>query len=123
MSLTNILVGAKLSIRNQIVNASLTFLDYLTPANCEFHFAITNNDTILKKISKIKPSKALGLDNISGKLLQDTATVITPFLISSIYPWPKEYFLVIGKVQEYRLYINPEVEMSVAIADQYLFCL
>ena len=117
MSLTNILVGAKLSIRNQIVNSSFTFLDYLTPANCEFHFAIINNDTILKKISKIKPSKALWLDNISGKLLQDTATVITPFLISSIYPWPKEYFLVIGKVQEYRLYINPEVEMSVAIAD------
>ena len=71
-------VGAKLS--NQIVNASSTFLDYLTPVNCEFHFAVINNDTILKKISKIKPNKALGLDNISGKLLKDTATVVTPFL-------------------------------------------
>ena len=71
-------VGAKLS--NQIVNASSTFLDYLTPVNCEFHFAVISNDTILKKISKIKPNKALGLDNISGKLLKDTATVVTPFL-------------------------------------------
>ena len=60
-------VGAKLS--NQIVNASLTFLDYLTPVNCEFHFAVINNDTILKNISKIKPIKALGLDDISSKLL------------------------------------------------------
>ena len=95
-------VGAKLS--NQIVNASSTFLDYLMPVNCEFHFAVINNDTILKKISKIKPNKALGLDNISGKLLKDTATVV-------------------AKYREYRLYINPEVEMSVAITDQYLFCL
>ena len=60
-------VGAKLS--NQIVNASSTFLDYLTPVNCEFHFAVISNDTILKKISKI-----------IGKLLKDTATVVTPFL-------------------------------------------
>ena len=60
-------VGAKLS--NQIVNASLTFSDYLTPVNCEFHFAVINNDTILKNISKIKPNKALGLDDISSKLL------------------------------------------------------
>ena len=71
-------VGTKLS--NQIVNASSTFLDYLTPVNCKFHFAVLNNDTILKKISKIKPNKALGLDNISGKLLKDTATVVTLFL-------------------------------------------
>ena len=56
-----------------------TFLDYLTPVNCEFHFAVISNDTILK-ISKFKPNKALGLDNISGKLLKDTETVVTPFL-------------------------------------------
>ena len=58
----------------------MSCLDYLTPVDCEFHFAVINNDTILKKISKIKPNKALGLDKIPGKLLKDTAAVVTPFL-------------------------------------------
>ena len=73
-------VGPKLS--SQIINNtnSSSCLDYLTPVDCEFHFAVINNDTILKKISKIKPNKALGLDKIPGKLLKDTAAVVTPFL-------------------------------------------
>ena len=125
MSLTTILPKLAQNYEIKLLMLySLTFLEYLTPVNCEFHFAVINNDTILKKISKIKPNKALGLNNISGKLLKDTATVVTPFLnlifnlslAEGIFPsdW---------KNAEYRLEINPEVEMSVAITDQYLFCL
>ena len=47
--------------------------------DCEFHFPVINNDTILKKL-KIKSNKALGLDRISSKLIKDTAIVVTPFL-------------------------------------------
>ena len=71
-------LGPKLS--SQITNSSSSCLDYLTPVNCELHFAVINNNTILNKISKIKFNKALGLDKISGKLLKVTATVVTPFL-------------------------------------------
>ena len=54
-------LGPKLS--SQIINTSSSCLNYLTPVNCEFHFAVINNDTMLNKISKIKSNKALGLDS------------------------------------------------------------
>lgn len=71
-------IGSKLSC--QLANNNLCFSDYLTPTHCEFHFGLITNDAIFKKLLKIKPNKALGLDKIPGKLLKDSAVVVTPFL-------------------------------------------
>ena len=39
-----------------------------------------NNDTVYRKIMKLKPKKAAGLDGIPQKLVKDSAIIITPFL-------------------------------------------
>ena len=48
----------------------------LDPINTKFKFSTVSKDDILKILLEIKPEKAAGIDNISGKFLRDGATVI-----------------------------------------------
>ena len=54
--------------------------EYLDPVNCEFQFLMINDDTVYKKIIKLKPNKGDGLEKDPTKLIKDSAVVITPYL-------------------------------------------
>ena len=71
-------IGPKLS--NNLPVSPRNFSEYLGRVDCEFQFSMINNDTVYRKIMKLKPKKATGLDRIPHKLVKNSAVIITPFL-------------------------------------------
>ena len=71
-------IGPKLS--NSLPDSSRNFSEYLSRVDCKFQFSMISNDTVYRKIMKLKPKKAAGLDRIPQKLIKDSAVIITPFL-------------------------------------------
>ena len=71
-------IGPKLS--NKLPASPRVFSEYLDPVDCEFQFLMINDETVYKKIMKLKPNKGAGLDKIPQKLIKDSAVVITPYL-------------------------------------------
>ena len=52
----------------------------------KFKFNIVSEETVLKHLRDLDETKAAGLDNLSGKLLKDGATVLAnPFRKSVTY--------------------------------------
>ena len=84
-------IGPKLS--NNLPVSPRNFSEYLSQVDCEFQFSIINNDTVYRKIMKLKPKKAAGLDRIPQKLVKDSAVIITPFLnhIFNISPSERKF--------------------------------
>ena len=56
------------------------FLDYIRPAECEFNFNYITCETVSNTLKGMKSKKAAGPDNISVKLLKDSADATVPFL-------------------------------------------
>ena len=71
-------VGSNLS--NNLPPGSGDFSEYLEPVHCVFNFSNITDDAVLRKILKLKSNKGLGPDNISPKLIKDSAEVIAPYL-------------------------------------------
>ena len=113
-------IGPKLS--SQLQNITPDFSHYLTAVDCEYHFTTTTEEKVLKKLMKIKPNKASGLDKIPGKLLKDSAAIVAPFL-NPIYLYLKVFFQTIGRMREYHRYTNQVTVTNVVIIDQYRSCL
>ena len=58
-------IGPKLS--NNLPVSPRSFSEYLGQVDCEFQFSIINNDTVYRKIMKLKPKEVAGLDRIPQK--------------------------------------------------------
>ena len=71
-------VGSNLS--NNLPPGSGDFSEYLEPVHCVFNFSNITDDAVLRKILKLKSNKGVGPDNISPKLIKDSAEVIAPYL-------------------------------------------
>ena len=71
-------VGPNLS--NNLPPGSGDFSVYLEPVHCVFNFSNITADAVLRKILKLKSNKGVGPDNISPKLIKDSAEVIAPYL-------------------------------------------
>ena len=71
-------VGPNLS--NNLPPGSGDFSEYLEPVHCVFNFSNITDDAVLRKILKLKSNKGVGPDNISPKLIKDSAEVIAPYL-------------------------------------------
>ena len=68
-------IGPKLS--NNCLSVPEVSLN--TWVDCEFQFSMIN-DTVYRKVMKLKPKKAAGLDRIPQKIVKNSAVIITPFL-------------------------------------------
>ena len=71
-------IGPKLS--NKFHASTRVFAEYLDPVDCEFQFLMIKDDSVYKKIMKLKPNKGAGLDKIPPKLIKDSAVVIAHYL-------------------------------------------
>ena len=69
------------NLSNNLPPGSRDFSEYLEPVDCVFNFSNTTDDAVLRKILKLKSNKGVGPDNISPKLIKDSAEVIAPYLI------------------------------------------
>ena len=72
-------IGPKLS--SQLDNTTCDFTKYVNhAANAEFNFSPISYGNVLNALLKTKSGKASGPDEIPGRLLKDSAYVLTPYL-------------------------------------------
>jgi hypothetical protein len=68
-------IGKKLA--SNLPPSQTTFEQYTNETLSSFEFKNISKDEVFELLSKICPDKATGLDNISGSLLKEAASVIS----------------------------------------------
>ena len=58
-------------------NSVKEYYRHLNLENKNYNFTQTTEDMVLALLQKIDPSKAVGLDNVGGKFIKDSATELS----------------------------------------------
>ena len=78
-------------------------------------------DFVLRPLKQLKTNKAIGLDNISARLLKDSALVISASLTRLlISPWKLAPFLLFGNLEKWQRYSRKVIAVMRTITDPSL---